>query len=75
MKAGPASFSAERGGGPKSDGSAAMRSGSALFEERKGGRMGLKPRAIWGMSDTINSSRANAIFHEGRRQREPLPSS
>ena len=50
MKAGPASFSAERGGGPKSDGSAAMRSGSALFEERKGGRMRLKPRAIWGMS-------------------------
>jgi len=27
-----------------------MRSGSALFEERKGGRMRLKPRAIWGMS-------------------------
>jgi hypothetical protein len=54
MKAGPASFSAERGGGPKSDGSAAMRSGSALFEERKGGRMRLKPRANWGMSDNLN---------------------
>jgi hypothetical protein len=26
-----------------------MRSGSALFEERKGGRMRLKPRAIWGL--------------------------
>jgi hypothetical protein len=27
-----------------------QRSGSALFEERKGGRIRLKPRAIWGMS-------------------------
>jgi hypothetical protein len=30
-------------------------------------------RALRGWA--INSSRANAIFHEGRRQREPLPSS
>jgi hypothetical protein len=60
MKAGPASFSAERGGGPKSDGSAAMRSGSALFEERKGGRMRLKPRAIWGMS--VKSSECKNYF-------------
>jgi hypothetical protein len=33
-----------------------MRSGSALFEERKGGRMRLKPRAIWGMSVYSNGA-------------------
>jgi hypothetical protein len=50
MKARPASFDTVRGGGPKSDGSAAMRIGSALLEERKRGRMMLKPKAIWGVS-------------------------
>src|ERR1700730_14333880 len=38
------SFGTERGGGPKSDSSAAMRTGSALLEERKRGRIRLKPR-------------------------------